>query len=306
MRPSSLAERLASEVAGEVRADEPLAPKTSVKVGGRAEAYVRPSEVEALVALLRRAREHRIPLAVLGGGANTLVGDGGVPGVTLRLPAELFAEQVEARPGGLAVTLSAGAPIARLIQLMKTHRLVGAEFLAGIPGTIGGACAMNAGTKAGECMSVVEALELATADGVGWVPREELAARYRATALPEAAVVTRARFLLPEGDTESSQRKMEEDLAHRRRTQPLTLPSFGSVFTNPPGSYAGKLIEGVGLKGHTIGRAQISSLHANFIVNLGGATAHDIVALMELAQARVKEETGVLLEPEVKRVGVFV
>jgi UDP-N-acetylmuramate dehydrogenase len=152
-------------------------------------------------------------------------------------------------------------------------------------------------------MSRVIALELATADGVGWVDPPTF--RYRHTDLPRGAVVTRARFRLPAGDVAASQAAMDADVGYRKRTQPLSQPNFGSVFTNPPGHHAGALIEQVGLKGHTIGAAQISTLHANWIVNLGGATAHDVTSLMALAQSRVQEQLGVTLTPEVKRLGDF-
>ena len=292
--------------ASEVLTGLPLAPWTSVRVGGPAEVSVRPRRVEELPGLLRFLRDEGIGLTILGGGANTLVGDLGVEGVTLRLPGDLFEAEVTDGPDGAKrVTLGAGAAIVKLINAMKQHERVGAEFLAGIPGTIGGAVTMNAGTKNGECMRVVEAVELATGDGLGWVPREALPFRYRHTTLPERALVTRARFLLPAGDLARSREVMAADLGYRKRTQPLSQPNFGSVFTNPPGHHAGALIEQVGLKGHRIGQAQISPLHANWIVNLGGASARDVLALLGLMQSRVREETGVLLTPEVKPVGRF-
>ncbi len=296
---------LSSRMAGEVRADEPLAPKTSVRVGGAAELYARPSTVDAVVAALAFARAEGLAVTLLGGGANTLVGDGGVAGLTLKLPGDLFPEQVELTGDEGRLTFSAGAAIVRLIQQMKTHGLVGAEFLAGIPGTLGGAVRMNAGTKNGECMTVVEAVELATADGAGWVQRAALPYVYRHTTLPAGAVVTRVRFLLHKGDVALSQQKMDADLKYRKSTQPLNQPNFGSVFTNPKGDHAGRLIESVGLKGHTVGKAQISALHANWIVNLGGATARDVTSLMALATERVKAATGVELLPEVQRIGSF-
>jgi UDP-N-acetylmuramate dehydrogenase len=284
---------------------EPLATKTSLRVGGRAELFVRPRSPDALVALLGRAGEEGIPVHVLGGGANTLVGDGGIPGLTLKLPSELFPEDVTPLGDGGQVTLGAGAAIVRLINQMRSHGWVGAEFLAGIPGSIGGALAMNAGTKHGSCEQVLEAVELATPQGVGWVARSALVRRYRFTELPRGAVVTRVRFRLRTGDVEASRAAMEADLGYRRRTQPLNQPNCGSVFQNPPGDHAGRLIEAVGLKGETLGGARISELHANWIVNLGDATAREVAGLMALAQARVREATGVMLVPEVKRVGVF-
>lgn len=301
----SLAERIGRYVQGEVRPDEPLAPWTSVRVGGPAELWVKPATVDALVAVLRMAAEEQVPIAVIGGGANTLVGDLGVAGITLKLPSDLFPEAAEVTTDEGRITLGAGAAIVRIVNLMKAHKLVGAEFLAGIPGTIGGAVSMNAGTKMGECMTAVEAVELATPDGVGWLTGPQLEWRYRHTELPEGAVITRARFLLRRGDVDASRAQMDADLNYRKRTQPLSLPNFGSVFQNPPGDHAGRLIEKVQLKGHQIGGAQISQLHANWIVNLGGATAKDVTSLMELAQRRVREDSGVELVPEVKRIGSF-
>lgn len=281
----------------DVSFDVPLAKWTTVRVGGNADALVKPSTPDVLVETLKIASAERLPISILGGGANTVVGDGGVSGVTLKLPT--WPEVIE----GDLVTLGAGAAIARLITVMKSQKLVGAEFLAGIPGTIGGATSMNAGTKNGECMRIVDSIELATPDGLGWV--KSLPFVYRHTSIPKGAVITRVRFKLVQGDLEESQKKMDADLGYRKKTQPLDKPNFGSVFTNPPGDHAGRLIESVQLKGHTIGNAQISTVHANWIVNLGKATARDVVALMDLAQQRVRDATGVNLTPEVKRIGVF-
>lgn len=284
----------------EVKRDAPLAPWTSVKVGGNAEALIKPASADSLQKLLQFAHKEGTPLSILGGGANTLVGDLGVPGITLKLANDYFPEEIS----GERITLNAGSAIARIVTVMKQQKLVGAEFLAGIPGTLGGATSMNAGTKNGECMTVVEAVELATPEGLGWVTG--LTYRYRHTDLPPGAVVTRIRFQLRSGDLAESSARMEADLGYRKRTQPLSQPNFGSVFTNPSGHFAGALIEKVNLKGHRIGNAQISTLHANWIVNLGGATAADVTGLMAEAQRRVLTETGVTLTPEVKRLGKFV
>jgi UDP-N-acetylmuramate dehydrogenase len=297
--------RLVADLDVEATAGVPLAPWTSIRVGGPAELLVRPRTPDALVALLARARGAGVPVHVLGGGANTLVGDRGIPGITLKLPPDLFPEEIAGDDGGGTVTLGAGAAIVRLVNVMRSRRWVGAEFLAGIPGTLGGAVAMNAGTKNGECERVLDAVELATPDGVGWVPRSALTLRYRCTELPLGAVVIRARFRLRTGDLQASQAAMEADLGYRKRTQPLSQPNCGSVFTNPPGDHAGRLIDSVGLKGTILGGAQISSQHANWIVNLGSATAADVAGLIDLALRRVQEATGIVLVPEVKRVGVF-
>ena len=180
------------------------------------------------------------------------------------------------------------------------------EFIAGIPGTLGGAVAMNAGTRIGEMRDVVSRVELATAEGTGFVPADELGFGYRTCRLPAGAVVTRLEVQLRRGDVAASQAVMREDRDRRRRTQPLDRPTFGSTFTNPPGDHAGRLIEAVGLKGHRVGNATWSDVHANFIVNLGGATAADVLALIRLARARVAERCGIRLETEVRFLGEFV
>jgi UDP-N-acetylmuramate dehydrogenase len=288
-------------VRGEHLRDAPLAPRTAVKVGGPADLLVRPADPDALSALLRAVRELGVPLAILGGGANTLVADAGVRGVVLRLPPELVPEEAS----GTRLVLGAGQPTSRLWIRAHALGLVGIEFIAGIPGTLGGAVAMNAGTRIGEMGDVVSRVELATADGSGFVEARALGFAYRACRLPRGAVVTRVEVALGEGDVAASERTMQEDRARRRRTQPLDRPTFGSTFRNPPGDFAGRLIEAVGLKGHRVGNATWSDVHANFVSNLGGATARDVLALVNLARSRVKAAFGIELEPEVRLLGEF-
>ena len=292
---------IARRVRGECRPDEPLAPRTSIRVGGPAELLVRPADPADLATLLAAVRQLEMPLAVLGGGANTLVADAGVRGVVVRLPADFGEEGVE----GETLLLSAGAPIARLASRGHALGLVGAEFSAGIPGTLGGATAMNAGTRSGEMSQLLTRVELATTEGLGFVPAAALRLAYRHCELPRGAVVTRVELRLRAGDVTASRAAMEADVAHRRRTQPLHQPSFGSTFWNPPGHFAGQLIEAVGLKGHRVGGAMFSTLHANFVVNLGEATARDVLALIGLARARVEQAFGVRLGTEVRLLGQF-
>jgi len=291
---------IARRVRGELQPDAPLGPRTSVRVGGLADLLVRPADPDALAELLRAVRDLGVPLSVLGGGANTLVADRGVRGVVLRLPPDLLPED-PARP----LVLGAGQPTSRL--WIKAHALgrVGMEFVAGIPGTLGGAVAMNAGTKIGEMKDVVSRVELATADGAGFVDATSLGFAYRTCRLPPGAVVTRVEFALREGDVGESERVMQEDRDRRRRTQPLDRPTFGSTFRNPPEEFAGRLIEAVGLKGHRVGNATWSPVHANFVSNLGGATARDVLSLVNLARSRVRERFGIELETEVKLLGEF-
>jgi UDP-N-acetylmuramate dehydrogenase len=294
-------DEIARRVRGEVVRDAPLAPRTAIRVGGPADLLVRPADPDALAELLRAVRELGVPLAILGGGANTLVADAGVRGVVLRLPQDLAPEST----AGETLVLGAGAPMMRLWSRGHALGLVGMEFIAGIPGTLGGAVAMNAGTRAGEMKDVVARVELATADGAGFVEARALGFAYRTCRLPPGAVVTRIELALRRGDVAASERLMQEDRERRRRTQPLDRPTFGSTFTNPPGEYAGRLVEAVGLKGHRVGNATWSEVHANFVTNLGGATARDVLALVNLARSRVKERFGIVLEPEVRLLGEF-
>ncbi|GEJ56769.1 UDP-N-acetylmuramate dehydrogenase [Anaeromyxobacter diazotrophicus] len=286
---------------GEALCDAPLAPRTAVRVGGPADLLVRPADPDDLAAVLRAAAGVGVPVLALGGGANLLVADAGVRGLVVKLPPG-FGEE---RSDGARLVLSAGAPSSRLTARAGKLGLVGCEFAAAIPGTLGGLVAMNAGTRAGEMKDVVRRVELATADGAGWVEAAALGFAYRTCRLPPGAVVTRVEVELAPGDVAASRAAMDADVARRRATQPLDRPTFGSTFRNPPGDYAGRLMEAVGLKGHRAGGAAWSEVHANFIVNLGGATARDVLALIRLARGRVRDRFGVELEPEVRLAGDF-
>ena len=297
---------IAAKVQGEVRRDVPLAPRTSVRVGGSAELFVRPDGIDGLVRLLALARSLGQPVHVLGGGANTLVGDGGIPGVTLKLKED--DEVVRDEGDAVVVELSAGAPSGRLVQLAREHGLLGLEWAAGIPGTVGGLTAMNAGTRSGEMKDNVAEVLLAGPEGAEWVPAADLGFSYRHADLG-GLVVSHVRLRLAKGDSASvaaSLDAMERDRAYRKATQPLNLPNSGSVFRNPAGHAAGRLIESCGLKGLSEGGAQLSELHANFIVNRGGATARDVTTLMARAQREVFEKHQILLALEVRLVGLFV
>ncbi|TMA24376.1 MAG: UDP-N-acetylmuramate dehydrogenase, partial [Deltaproteobacteria bacterium] len=215
---------------------------------------------------------------------------------------------VEEAGDHVVVTLGAGAPIARFLSLAKEQRGVGVAWAAGIPGTVGGLVAMNAGTPAGCMADHLLAAEVATPDGLRWIAAADLKLAYRHCELPPGAVLSRARCRIRRGtDAEigEQQRAAKADVDKRRATQPLTLPNSGSVFVNPPGDFAGRLIEQVGLKGHKKGGAQISDKHANFIVNLGGAKAADVIDLIALARKTVLDKTGIELKPEVRLFGSF-
>jgi UDP-N-acetylmuramate dehydrogenase len=292
---------VADAVRGECTPDAPLAPRTSIRVGGPADLLVRPADPPDLAVLVWNCASRRVPLLVLGGGANLLVADAGIRGVVVRLPVDFGEESAD----GDRLVLSGGAPVTRLVQRAVACGLTGCEFAAGIPGTLGGAVAMNAGTRIGEMKDVVERVEVATPEGLRWIPAAELGFAYRTCRLPPGAVITRVGFRLRRGDVAASRAVMDADREHRRRTQPLSWPTWGSTFRNPPGDHAGRLVEAAGLKGHREGNAMWSDLHANFVVNLGGATARDCLSLIRLARQRVRELFGVELELEVRLAGAF-
>ena len=293
---------------GEVIEQAPLASRTSVRVGGPAKVLVKPNDPRALVEILGLLRGAGVPWVSLGGGANTIVGDLGVNGAVIRLGQDFAAEEVEEGGDHVVLTLGAGAPIARFLSLAKEQRGVGVAWAAGIPGTVGGLVAMNAGTPAGCMADHLLAAEVASPDGLRWVDAADLHLAYRHCELPPGSILTRARCRVrrgSEGDLIEQQRVAKADVDRRRATQPLNLPNSGSVFVNPPGDFAGRLIEQAGLKGTTLGGAQISDRHANFIVNLGRAKAADVVELIALARRTVLERTGIELKPEVRLVGDF-
>ena len=305
----SLLQDLRAAARGEVLTDFPLAPRTSVRVGGPARLFIRPKDPVALAAVLKVLKSAGEPWHVLGGGANTIVGDGGFAGAVIKLGADLADEAIEEGGDHVVLTLCAGAAAARLLQVAKNERGVGVAWVAGIPGTIGGLVAMNAGTPSGCMGDHLLAVEVATGDGVRWIDAAELKLAYRHCELPAGSVVVRARCRVrrgTDGELRVEARAAADDLERRRLKQPLNQPNSGSVFVNPPGDHAGRLIEAAGLKGTRRGGAQISEKHANFIVNVESAKAADVVDLIALSMRTVQEKLGVRLVPEVKLVGVFV
>lgn len=285
-----------------VHFDVSLARHTSLGVGGPADALAIPESRDELAALVALAAENALPLHVLGGGFNTLVLDGGLDGVAVRTQ-RLRALTVE--EDGSTLRAEAGVSHSQVVRLCAERGLSGLEFGAGVPGTVGGWIAMNAGVPGGETGAVVTDVELAGPGTQRRVcAREEMGFVYRrARGLAAGAVVLAARFALRLAEREAVRAEIDRHLAHRRATQPIDEPSFGSVFENPPGARAGELIERAGLKGLRVGGAQISPRHANFIVNRGGATAADVLVLIARAQEAVRELTGLALEPEVRIVG---
>ena len=284
---------------GEVRFDEPMAPYTSLKIGGPAEAMVLPRSSAEVVLLMERIRRHRLPYFILGGGSNLLVRDGGISGIVVHL--KHLSRISFQEPDTLLA--DAGVSYPKLSTEAMAKGLSGLEFAAGIPGTVGGAVAMNAGIPGEETASVLASVTLVDEEAkVRTLAKEAIPFGYRSAALPRG-IVTSASFRLTPAAPEEVEQKLKRLLKRRRETQPLSFPNVGSVFTNPQGDYAGRLVESVGLKGFRIGDAQISERHGNFIINLGNAKAADVLALIEEMRTRVKERHGIDLELEAKVVG---
>jgi UDP-N-acetylmuramate dehydrogenase len=277
------------------REDEPLARKTWWRVGGPADAWMEVDDAETLRRVLSIAHRFAEPVFVLGNASNVLVADAGVRGIVLRLAGAL----AESGREGDTLLLGGGLKLVSLLKRADREEWPGVELFAGIPGTVGGAVRMNAGTKLGEVKDRLVEVEIVHADGAAaTLPAEQLHLSYRHSELPPGAIVTAARFRLS-GSWHDSRQAIAEHLEWRARTQPTDVPTCGSTFRNPPGDAAGRLIDACGLKGFTIGGAQVSPKHANFVVNLGGATATDLRALIETVRDRVAERTSVLLVPEV-------
>ena len=284
-----------------VRDDEPLLKRTWWRVGGPADGSIDVATTGELQQVVRAAHATGCPLTVLGNASNVLVADLGVRGLVVRLVGGL----ADVRDvGGGQLELGGGLKLVGFIRKAPAAGWTGLEMLAGVPGTVGGAVAMNAGTRLGEIGDVLVSVGLVLPDGsLRIVPAEELDIRYRHGGLPEGAVVAWARVRYGHVNPQESQRLIDEHLAYRAATQPIDVPTCGSTFRNPPQRSAGQLIEASGLKGFRIGEAQVSLKHANFIENRGGASAKDIRRLIGHIQQQVWVAHRVLLEPEVQFVG---
>lgn len=292
------------ELAGkQVCFDCSMSPYTTFKVGGPCEVLYTAEDVKSLRQMVAYLSQERIPYLVLGGGSNLLVTDDGLDGMVIQLKGAL-AEIDNERPDRLNLSVGAGLSLSALLVYCREKGLGGLEWVAGIPGTVGGAVMMNAGAFGHEFRSCIKEIEVVTSKGnLDVRTRSQLRFSYRRLDMEKGEIIVRA-ILETE---ESSSDLVRENIVHyhskRKMTQPLEYPSAGSVFKNPPNDYAGRLIEKAGLKGKRIGGAMISDKHANFIVNTGKAAALDILNLMELAKTEVKRNTGIELEPEIHIVG---
>jgi UDP-N-acetylmuramate dehydrogenase len=279
--------------------DEPMRKHTSLHIGGPADVFVAVASERDLVGAVQVAREHELPVFMLGGGTNLLVSDRGIRGVVLQN------NWNETSVEGFVITAASGTPMASVAAVAARNGILGLEWMATVPGTVGGAVHGNAGAFGSETKDVLVDAELMDLNGGRWSRGvAELGYAYRTSSLQGTpAIVVRARFRGTSGDRETAVRRIKEIANERMAKQPLAQPNTGSIFRNPPGDHAGRLIEAAGLKGATVGGAMVSTKHANFIVNVGDASANDVRDLMRRCQREVREKFGVDLIPEVELVG---
>lgn len=287
--------------AGTLLEREPMSRHTSFRIGGPADFFVQPANEEELWNALHLARQEKVPFFIVGNGSNLLVSDEGFRGMILHTGGMLKDISVEES----VIYAQAGALLSTVAKTALEHGLAGMEFAAGIPGTLGGAVCMNAGAYGGEMKDILLDAEVLTQEGERLVlPVEELNLSYRHSVIFEKNyVVLAAHIRLSRGDTAEIKNRMNELAGARRDKQPLEYPSAGSTFKRPEGYFAGKLIQDAGLKGYTVGGAQVSEKHSGFVINRGGATAEEVRFLIRQVQQKVRSQFGVELEPEVRMLG---
>lgn len=293
------------DIVGEenVHTDEPMSRHTTFRIGGNADYFVKPGNADEVAAVIAVCREYSIPYFILGNGSNLLVSDDGYRGMIINIMDNMDSVTVEGR----IITAQAGALLVRVSVMARDNALTGLEFASGIPGTIGGAVYMNAGAYGGEMKNVVKTVR--AIDGYGRIyelDSEKMDFSYRHSIVEERKlIVLEVTLELEHGSREAIDDRMKELAEARRSKQPLEYPSAGSTFKRPEGYFAGKLIMDAGLRGYSVGGAQVAEKHCGFVINKGGATASDVVELIRDVQHDVDDKFGVTLEPEVKMLGEF-
>lgn len=287
---------------GKVLFSVPMSEYTSLRIGGPADVMAFPQDEADLKDIILFAESKDFAFHVFGGGTNLLVRDGGIRGIVINM-CEGFKDIVW--QDDIKATVGAGVRLSELLSACRDKGLSGLEFASGIPGTVGGAVTMNAGAYGSEMKDVVEGIEVVGKKGQrGFLSRDEAGFSYRKSSLPKGAIVTRAHMRFAKKGAEEVKEKIRELKERRRSTSSVTLPNAGSIFKNPQGDKsAGRLIDEAGLKGARSGDAEVSGVHANYIVNLGNAMAKDVLTLMAVIRDKVFSRTGIVLEPEIKVVG---
>lgn len=293
------------DIVGEenVHTDEPMSRHTTFRIGGNADYFVKPGNADEVAAVIAVCREYNIPYFILGNGSNLLVSDNGYRGMIINIMDNMDSVTVDGR----IITAQAGAMLVRVSVMARDNALTGLEFASGIPGTIGGAVYMNAGAYGGEMKNVVKTVRAIDEYGrIYELDSEKMDFSYRHSIVEERKlIVLEVTLELEHGSREAIDDRMKELAEARRSKQPLEYPSAGSTFKRPEGYFAGKLIMDAGLRGYSVGGAQVAEKHCGFVINKGGATASDVVELIRDVQHDVDDKFGVTLEPEVKMLGEF-
>lgn len=286
---------------GKVSKDEPLSKHTTMKIGGPADVLVEPNSIEDLKKTVDIVLESGLPWTAIGRGSNLLVMDQGIEGIVIKLSKGM--DHLE--ENGEEITVGGGYSLVKLSTIMSRKGLAGLEFASGIPGSLGGAVYMNAGAHGSDMSQILKKAHILFEDGtMEWLTCEEMEFSYRTSILQKRpGICLEAVLQLKQGDRKAITEVMQKNKDYRKDTQPWNHPCCGSVFRNPLPDYAGQLIESSGLKGHTIGGAQISDMHANFIVNIGDAKAQDVLDLIELVKKTIKEKHDIDIETEVEMIG---
>ena len=289
------------EIFKEVYINEPMKNHTSFRTGGPADVYVKADRAENIIKAIEMLRKENVEYTIIGNGSNLLVSDRGICGAVIEIGSMMNNISVE----GEKIYAEAGALLSSLAAAAAENCLTGLEFASGIPGSVGGAVVMNAGAYDGEIKDAIDYADVIDNEGnILRLTKDELGLSYRHSVIDEKKmIVIGAGFRLKGGDGRAIKEKMADFAARRREKQPLNYPSAGSTFKRPEGHFAGKLIEDAGLKGKTIGGAQVSQKHAGFIINTGDATTEDILELMDCCAETVYNKFGVRLEPEVRFIG---
>ncbi|MFB5194083.1 UDP-N-acetylenolpyruvoylglucosamine reductase [Bacillus sp. AFS073361] len=287
---------------GKVKENEPLANHTTMKIGGPADLFIEPSSVENLKTVMNVIENHGLPWRAIGRGSNLLVSDKGIEGAVIKLSSGMDHLEIN----DTSITVGGGHSLVSFSTLISKKGLAGLEFASGIPGSVGGAVYMNAGAHGSDISKILTKAHILFDDGkMEWLSNEEMGFSYRTSVLQKTrpGIVVEAVFDLVKGDRSAIVAQMQKNKDYRKETQPWNFPCAGSIFRNPLPNYAGKLIETAGLKGFSIGGAKISEMHGNFIVNAGGATAEDVLALIQHVKDTIFSLYKVTMETEVEIIG---
>ncbi len=288
----------------DVRYGEPMKKHTYLGIGGPADIFITPKTVESLSALLKAANEAGVRVLPVGGGTNLLVSDGGIEGAVISMASFDEVRVISDDSDSVTVYVGSGYPLMRLVRFATDRGLTGIEGLAGIPGQVGGAISGNAGAFDREIKDVLVNASIMQSDGnVMDIRKDALNFEYRHAELPTGAIILGAVFILGKDDPEAIKQRVDEFISQKKSRQPLSERSAGCVYKNPPGGFAGKLIDEAGCKGMRVGGIEVSRVHANFFVNTGDGTAADYMNLMAEVASKVKMSSGIVLEPEIRMVG---